>query len=51
MTDITFEATFQADIVNQMQAQGWQLSHASDYTAETAVYEQDLLDFVQSNQL
>ncbi|MGE6390442.1 type I restriction endonuclease subunit R [Psychrobacter pacificensis] len=50
MTDITYESIFQADIVNQMQAHGWQLGSPSDYTAETALYEQDVLDFVQGTQ-
>ncbi|WP_201556011.1 type I restriction endonuclease subunit R [Psychrobacter immobilis] len=50
MTDTTYESVFQADIVNQMQAQGWQLGHASGYQAETALYEQDVLDFVQTTQ-
>lgn len=48
MTNITYESVFQADIVSQMQAHGWQLGHASDYTAETALYEQEALDFMQS---
>lgn len=43
--NVTYESVFQADIVNQMQAQGWQVGHASGYTAETALYEQDVLDF------
>ncbi|AAZ18287.1 possible type I restriction enzyme, R subunit [Psychrobacter arcticus 273-4] len=48
--NVTYESVFQADIVSQMQAQGWQLGHASGYQAETALYEQDVLDFVQSTQ-
>lgn len=48
MTDITYESVFQSNIVNQMQAQGWQAGHASDYTAKTALYEQEALDFMQS---
>ena len=48
--DFTYESVFQADIVTQMQAHGWQLGHASGYTAETALYEQDVLDFVQTTQ-
>lgn len=48
--DITYESVFQADIIDQMQAHGWQLGHASGYRAETALYEQDVLDFVQSTQ-
>ncbi|MGP5550453.1 type I restriction endonuclease subunit R [Psychrobacter namhaensis] len=48
--NVTYESVFQADIVTQMQAQGWQVGHASGYTAETALYEQDVLDFVQTTQ-
>ncbi|MGP5225328.1 type I restriction endonuclease subunit R [Psychrobacter aquimaris] len=48
--NVTYESVFQADIVTQMQAQGWQVGHASGYRAETALYEQDVLDFVQSTQ-
>ncbi|MGM8898871.1 MULTISPECIES: type I restriction endonuclease subunit R [unclassified Psychrobacter] len=48
--NVTYESVFQADIVNQMQAHGWQLGSPSDYTAETALYEQDVLDFVQTTQ-
>jgi type I restriction enzyme R subunit len=50
VTDTTYESVFQADIISQMQAHGWQLGHASGYTAETALYEQDVLDFVQTTQ-
>ncbi|WP_413518973.1 type I restriction endonuclease subunit R [Psychrobacter glacincola] len=48
--NVTYESVFQADIVTQMQAQGWQLGSPSGYTAETALYEQDVLDFVQGTQ-
>jgi len=48
--NVTYESTFQADIITQMQAQGWQLGNPSGYTAETALYEQDVLDFVQTTQ-
>ena len=48
--NVTYESTFQTDIVNQMQAQGWQMGTPSSYTAETALYEQDVLDFVQTTQ-
>ncbi|WP_201530726.1 type I restriction endonuclease subunit R [Psychrobacter sp. LFX-11D] len=48
--NVTYESVFQADIVTQMQTQGWQLGHASGYQAETALYEQDVLDFVQNTQ-
>lgn len=50
MTDTTYESVFQADIVSQLQAQGWQLGSPSGYQAETALYEQDVLDFVQTTQ-
>lgn len=50
MPDITYESTFQADIVSQMQAQGWQVGYASGYQSETALYEQDVLDFLQTTQ-
>ena len=48
--NITYESVLQADIVTQMQAQGWQLGSPSGYQAETALYEQDVLDFVQTTQ-
>ena len=48
--NVTFETTFQADIITQMQTQGWQLGTPSNYTAQTALYEQDVLDFVQTTQ-
>ena len=50
MIDTTYESIFQADIVSQMQAQGWQVGHASGYQSKTALYEQDVLDFVQTTQ-
>ncbi|MDE0842644.1 MAG: type I restriction endonuclease [Psychrobacter pacificensis] len=48
--NVTYETVFQADIVRQMQAHGWQLGNPSGYQAETALYEQDVLDFVQTTQ-
>lgn len=48
--NVTYESVFQADIVTQMQTQGWQLGNPSGYQAETALYEQDVLDFVQTTQ-
>ena len=48
--NVTYESVFQADIVSQMQAHGWQLGSPSSYTADTALYEQDVLDFVQTTQ-
>lgn len=49
--NVTYESVFQTDIVTQMQTQGWQVGHASGYQAETALYEQNVLDFVQTIQL
>ena len=48
--NVTYESVLQADIVTQMQTQGWQLGNPSGYQAETAIYEQDVLDFVQTTQ-
>lgn len=48
--DITYESVFQADIIDQMQAHGWQLGQSVQYQQETALYEQDVLDFVQTTQ-
>lgn len=48
--NVTYESVFQADIVTQMQTQGWQVGHASSYQAEIALYEQYVLDFVQTTQ-
>ena len=46
--NVTYESVFQADIVSQLQAHGWQLGSPSGYQADTALYEQDVLDFVQT---
>lgn len=48
--NVTYESVFQADIVTQMQARGWQLGNPNGYQAETALYEQDALAFVQTTQ-
>lgn len=48
--NITYESVFQADIISQMQAQGWKLGRSAHYQRETALYEQDALDFVRSTQ-
>ena len=48
--NVTYESVFQADIIDQMQAHGWQLGLASGYQRETALHEQDALDFVQTTQ-
>ena len=48
--DSTSEATFQNDIIAQMQANGWQLGSGDQYHRETALYQRDVLDFVQQTQ-
>ena len=49
-TDVTLETEFQTNIIAQMRAQGWQLGSGKDYHREHALYEADLLAFVQSTQ-
>ena len=49
-TDVTLETIFQQDIIAQMQTQGWKLGSGKDYHREHALYEADLLQFVQSTQ-
>ena len=46
----TLERSFQNDMINQMQAHGWQLGANKDYNRQTALIEQDLLNFVQKTQ-
>ena len=48
--NLTYESVFQADIISQMQAQGWQVGRSAHYQRPTALYEQDALDFVQTTQ-
>ena len=48
--DVTRESNFQNDIIAQMQAHGWQLGSGAGYNREKALYEQDVLDFVQRTQ-
>ena len=48
--DTTRESIFQNDIIQQMLAHGWQLGTPQGYNRETALYEQDVLDFVQQTQ-
>lgn len=48
--DATLESIFQQDIVAQMQSHGWIIGSAQGYNRETALYEQDVLDFVQQTQ-
>ncbi|WP_367109575.1 type I restriction endonuclease subunit R [uncultured Psychrobacter sp.] len=50
MPNTTHESTFQTDIIDQMQAQGWQLGKSANYQADTALYEQDVLDFIKTTQ-
>ena len=49
-TDASKEKVFQDDIIQQMVAQGWQLGSPQGYNRETALYEQDALDYVQRTQ-
>lgn len=44
------ESTFQQDIINEMLAHGWQLGSPQHYHREHALYEQDLIHFVQQTQ-
>lgn len=44
------ELTFQNDIIAQLLANGWLLGDASKYNRELALYEEDLLSFVQDTQ-
>ena len=46
--NVTYDSIFQPDIVSQMQAHGWQIGNSSGYKDETALYEQDVLDVVQT---
>jgi len=44
------EQIFQSDIINQMVANGWQLGSPAGYNRELALYEEDVLGFVQETQ-
>lgn len=48
--DTTQEKVFQNDIINQLIANGWQLGTSDKYNRELALYEEDLLGFVQETQ-
>lgn len=50
MVDLTQEKNFQQDIIDQMLGIGWQLGRPDGYNRETALYEQDLLDFIKDTQ-
>ena len=49
-TDSTQERIFQDDIIRQMVANGWVEGKSQDYNRESALYEQDVLAFVQQTQ-
>jgi len=49
-SDVTLETIFQQDIIAQMQSHGWQIGSPQGYNREKALYEQDVLSFVQSTQ-
>ncbi|HFQ3567473.1 TPA: type I restriction endonuclease subunit R [Acinetobacter baumannii] len=49
-SDATLETIFQKDILEQMQSHGWQVGSPQGYNREKALYEQDVLDFVQKTQ-
>lgn len=44
------ELTFQNDMIRQMLANGWQLGMPAGYNRELALYEEDVLGFVQDTQ-
>jgi type I restriction enzyme R subunit len=44
------EQNFQSDIINQMIANGWQLGTPDGYNRKLALYEEDVLSFVQETQ-
>lgn len=48
--DLSSERIFQNDVLNQMLQGGWVLGTPEGYNRETALYEQDVLDFVKSTQ-
>ncbi|MEL6115141.1 DEAD/DEAH box helicase family protein [Photobacterium sp. SP02] len=50
MKDTTQERVFQDDIISQMVANGWKLGTGADYDRESALYQQDVLSFVQDTQ-
>lgn len=49
-SDVTLETIFQQDIITQMQSHGWQVGSSQGYNREKALYEQDVLDFIQKTQ-
>ncbi|MFX4315322.1 type I restriction endonuclease subunit R, partial [Enterobacter sp. 63] len=50
ISDITKEASLQADIIQQMCQNGWVTGTGNKYDRERALYPQDALTFVQSTQ-
>jgi type I restriction enzyme R subunit len=44
------ESVFQTDIINQMIGNGWQLGSPAGYNRQLALYEEDVLGFVQDTQ-
>ena len=48
--DVSGERIFQRDIISQLQQHGWLTGAAHGYNRETALYEQDVLAFVQNTQ-
>ena len=48
--DTSKEKAFQQDIIQQLEAEGWLLGDSKHYNRERALYEEDLLGFVQSTQ-
>lgn len=45
-----FRNDFSERILEQMQSHGWQVGSPQGYNREKALYEQDVLDFVQKTQ-
>ena len=50
MSDTTKELTFQTDILEQLEANGWRVGSPELYNRELALYPEDLLGFVQETQ-
>ena len=50
MQDSTTERNFQDDLIAQMLANGWVEGSPQYYHRETALYQQDVLDFIQQSQ-
>ena len=50
MSGPTSESEFQKDVINQLQAGGYQLGKPSDYDRERALYPCDALDYVKTTQ-